>query len=71
MEPYVATGSKTDELHEPDPASLKELQQACEALERELAISQRVKSSTLEDVNLGSPDAPRRIKIAKDLAIND
>ena len=28
MEPYVATGSKHDEVDEPDHASLKELQEA-------------------------------------------
>ena len=39
MEPYIATNSKPNNLHEPDPTSLKELQQAREALEREIAIS--------------------------------
>ena len=39
VEPYIATNSKPDELHEPDPISLKELQQAREALEHKLAIS--------------------------------
>ena len=38
-EPYIATSSKPDELHEPDPTSLKELQQALDALEREFVIS--------------------------------
>ena len=50
---------------------MKELQQARDALERELEISQRVKASTLEDVNLGSSDEPRLVKISKDLAISN
>ena len=54
VEPYIATNSKPDDLHKPDPTSLKELQQAREALERELAISQRIKPSALEKVNIGS-----------------
>ena len=34
----------------------------------EEAISKCVKTSTLEEVNLGPPTEPRNIKIAKDLA---
>ena len=71
VEPYVTTSSKLDELHEPDPTSLKDLQQAREALERELAISQGVKASALEDINIGSWEIPRKVKIATDLANND
>ena len=58
VEPYVASDIKHDEPYELDPTSMKELQQAHDALERELEISKRVKASTLEDVNLGSPEAP-------------
>ena len=71
VEPYVANYIKHDEPYEPDPTSMKELQQARDALERDLEILQRVKASTLEDVNLGSLEAPQIVKIAKDLAIND
>ena len=49
--------------------SMKE--QAHDALERELEISQWVKAYTLEDVNLGSSEKPRIVKITKDLAISD
>ena len=62
VEPYVATDSKHDEPYGPDPTSMEELQQAHDALECESEISQRVKASTLEDLNLGSPDAPRKSK---------
>ena len=59
VDPYVANDIKHNEPNEPDlTASMKELQQAHDALERELEISKRVKASTLEDVNLGSPDVP-------------
>ena len=37
---------------EPDPTNIAELRQARDAFERELAISQRVKASTLETINL-------------------
>ena len=43
VEPYVATDIKHEAPYEPDPASIKELQQAREALNCELEISQRVK----------------------------
>ena len=51
-----------------DPEFVKELQHARDALDRELAISQRVKALTLEEVNLGSSTEPRTLKIAKNLA---
>ena len=37
---------------EPDPTTVAELRHARDAFERELAISQRVKASTLETINL-------------------
>ena len=41
---------------EPDPTTIAELRHARDACERELAISQRVKASTLESLNLGSDE---------------
>ena len=71
VEPDVANAIEYEASHEPDPTSIKELQLARDTLERELAISQRVKASTLEDVNLGSPSEPHTVKIAKDLVPSD
>ena len=71
IEPYVANPDQSDVLAVPEQASLKELQQAQDALDRALAISQRVKASTLEEVNLGSLTEPRTVKIAKYLAATD
>ena len=62
---YVTTDIKHEIPSEPNPASIKELQQARDALERELEISQRVKASTLKDVNLGSPDKHASLKLLK------
>ena len=41
---------------EPDPTTIAELHHARDAFERELTISQRVKASTLETINLGSDE---------------
>ena len=43
---------------EPDPTTIAELRHAGDTFERELAISQRVKASTLESLNLGSNKNP-------------
>ena len=50
---------------EPDPKSVDELQCARKALEHELEISQGVKASTLEEINLGTTTDPQKLKIAK------
>ena len=71
VEPYVTNAIDHEVSHEPDLASIKELQQARDAFDCELAISQHIKASTLEDVNLRSPSEARTIKIAKDLAPNN
>ena len=45
---------REDEFDEPDKEAIRELQQIQEALEREMVVSQRVKASKLEDVDLGT-----------------
>ena len=42
------------ESKEPDQEGIRELRQAQESLEREMTISQRVKASQLEEVDLGT-----------------
>ena len=71
--PYVseATNEEKDIHREPDPKSIEELWHTCELLECELAISQCVKASTLEEINLGSTTDPRTFKIAKELAFDE
>ena len=46
---------------EPDPTTVAELRQARDAFERELAISQWVKASTFETINLGSDENPHTL----------
>ena len=55
------------EPDEPDQATIRELRQAQESLEREMTISQRVKASQLEEVDLGTTDKPKTINVAKEL----
>ena len=50
--PYVMSLGK--ELDEPDQEAIRELCQAQESLEKEMTISQRVKASLLEEVDLGT-----------------
>ena len=52
---------------EPDPTTVAELRHAHDAFERELAISQRVKASTLESLNLGFDKNPCTLQIANNL----
>jgi hypothetical protein len=48
-------------------AEIVELGRAKEALERELAVSQRVRPTELEELNLGNAEEPRNVLIAKEL----
>ena len=70
VEPYISelAPEESEDPHELDPQSIEELRHTRDALDRELAISQRVKASTLEEINLGSCTEPRTLKIAKALA---
>ena len=56
---------------EPDKDAIRELRQAQEALEREMAVSQRVKASQLEEVNLGTTDEAKPVHIAKEMKSED
>ena len=63
--PYIMQPEDADE--EPDKEAIRELRQAQEALEKELAVSQRVKASQLEEVNLGTAEDARPVHIAKEM----
>ena len=52
---------------EPDPTTIAELRHTRDAFEQEIAISKRVKESTLVSLNLGSDDNPCTLKIANNL----
>ena len=58
---------REEELREPDSKAVAELHYAQEALERGMERSQRVKASTLEEVNLGSILEPRALQVAKEM----
>ena len=63
VEPYITTPGPD----EPDQTAIRELRQAQESLEKEMTISQRVKASQLEVVDLGTTDKPRTVNVAKEL----
>ena len=65
VSPYILQPKENDE--EPDKEVIRELRQAQEALEREMAVSQRVKASQLEEVNLGTTEEARPVHIAKEM----
>ena len=65
VSPYVLQPDETDA--EPDKEAIRELRQAQEALEREMAVSQRVKASQLEEVNLGTAEEAKPVHIAKEM----
>ena len=52
-----------------DSEAIRELHNSQEALEREMAISQCVKASTLEEVNLGMLEDPWSVNIVKELVL--
>ena len=56
---------------EPDPTTIAELRHARDAFERKVAISQQVKASTLESLNLGSDQNPRTLQIANNLSTGE
>jgi hypothetical protein len=49
-----------------EEAAIVELRRAREALERELAVSQRVRPTELEELNLGTAEEPRNVLISKE-----
>ena len=65
VSPYILQPEENDE--EPDKEVIRELRQAQEALEREMVVSQRVKASQLEEVNLGTTEDARPVHIAKEM----
>ena len=63
--PYIMQPENADE--ELNKEAIRELRQVQEALEKELAVSQRVKASQLEEVNLGTAEDAILVHIAKEM----
>ena len=55
----------------PNPTTMAELRHARDAFERELAISQRVKASMLESLNLSFDENPRTLQITNNLLADE
>ena len=56
---------------EPDPSTIAELRHARDTFVGELAISDWVKASTLESLNLGSDENPRTLQITNNLPVGE
>ena len=56
---------------EPDPTTIAELRHARDTFERELTISQRVKASMLESLNLSFDENPRTLQITNNLLADE
>ena len=69
VSPYILQLDENDE--ELDKEAIRELQQAHEALEREMVVSQRVKASQLEEVNLGTTKDARLVQITKEMTLDN
>ena len=65
VSPYILQPEENDQ--EPNKEVIRELRQAHEAVEREMAMSQRVKASQMEEVNLGTTDEARPVHITKEM----
>ena len=66
---YVTSREK--DTYELDSEVIQELQQALEALEKERAMSQHVKASTLEDINLNTIKEPRPVNVVKEMPLEE
>ena len=65
VSPYIVQLDNVGE--EPDRDAIQELHQAQEPLEPEMAVSQRVKASRLEEVNSGTDEDTRPVHVAKEM----
>ena len=63
VRPYITS----PESDEPDQEAIRDLRQVQESLEKEMTISQRVKASQLEEMDLGTKDKPRPVNVAKEM----
>ena len=59
------------EFDEPDQEAIRELRQAQESLKREMVISQRIKASQLEEVDLGIGEGPKPINVAREMPLEE
>ena len=64
---YTTPTTTIEQDCEPNTEALMELPRAQDVFEQEMEISRRVTTTTLEEINVGSPDEPRPLSIAKDL----
>ena len=67
--PYVTYQGR--EFDEPDQEAIRELRQAQESLKREMVISQRIKASQLEEVDLGIGEGPKPINVAREMPLEE
>ena len=63
--PYVV--HREEFFDKSEQEAIRGLQQAQESLEREMEVPQQVKASHLEEVNLGTGEAPKPVKVAKEM----
>ena len=56
---------------EPDQEVIGELWQAQESLQREMVISQRLKASLLEEVDLRTSEVPKPVNVAKEMPLEE
>ena len=67
--PYVT--HRESEFDEPDQETIRELRQLQELLEWEMVVSQRVKASQLEEVDLGTNEVPKPMSVAKEMPLEE
>ena len=66
---YAMSATTAEHDFEPNTDALMELHRAQDAFEREMEISRRVTTTSLEEINVGTPDAPRTLSNAKNLPL--
>ena len=67
VEDYTTHTSFHEESYEPHPTSILELSRERDAFEKEMGLSRRVATSTLEEINIGMTSDPRLLSIVKEL----
>ena len=67
-ESYTIPNTSPGHEEELGENALAELQRAQEAFDREMEVSRRVVATELEEVNMGTPEEPRTLSIARNLS---
>ena len=68
-ETYTTSTPAAEWDDEPSEEAIMELRCAQDAFDQEMEISRHITATTLEEINVGTPEAPGALSVAKDLPL--